>query len=102
MSGRATHHAARIHWSAEQVARGLPAVTHRIDPSWFVEAGDDSAEGWSLVCDFDEPPSVQGNPSIARVAFWMDHAPHDRLYAGVSLWLFERATRRYARVEIIS
>jgi hypothetical protein len=96
-----TAHAARIYWSVEQVERGLPAVTRTIEPAWFLEAGQGSEQGWTLVCEFDSPPSVQGNPSTAQVAFWVEGAPHERLAPGVALRLFERATRQHARVEIL-
>lgn len=81
--GRA--HTARIHWSAEQIRHGLPAVSRTIDPAWFSEAGLGSQESWSLVCEFETPPAVQGAPSIARVQFLVEQAPHDRLRSGARL-----------------
>lgn len=99
MMGRV--HAARIHWSAGQISRGLPGVPRTIDPAWFADAGSRSEEGWSLVCDFDVPAAQQGDPSAARVHLLVDEAPHDRLRPGASLRLFERATQQHARVEIL-
>jgi hypothetical protein len=91
---------ARIHWSAAQVRHGLPYVTRTVDPAWFV--GDPSnADGWSLMCRFEQPPSVQGNPSMATVCFVVAHAPHDRLRPGTELHLFERATGQRAALTIL-
>ena len=94
-------HTARIRWSAEQVRRGLPAEHRTVDPSWFSGDLPSTAEGWSLVCEFDAPPAVQGSPSLARVRFLVAAAPHDRLGRGARLQLFERATGRCAEVEIL-
>ncbi len=93
-------HTARITWSDELVRRGLPTVTHSIDSSWL-ESDPKGADGWSLVCRFDIPPREQGNPSIARIRFLVDEAPHDGLQPGRYLRLFERWTQGFARVEII-
>jgi hypothetical protein len=93
-------HRAQIAWSSEQVRRSLPECDRTIDPAWFASEPD-GAEGWSLACDFDRPPSQQGNPSVARVRFWMEDAPHERLAPGVTLRLFERGTQQRATVEIL-
>jgi hypothetical protein len=92
-----TEHLARITWSDEQVRRGLPAFTRTTDPAWFATP----AEGWSLVCRFHASPREQGSPSVARVAFLTEDAPHHRLIPGAQLKLFERSTRDVATVEII-
>ena len=94
-------HRARIQWSDAQVQRGLPALDRTIDPAWFVEPGRGSEEGWSLMCDFDGPPALQGSPSVARVKFLVEQAPHERLVPGARLELFERGTLQRARVEIL-
>ena len=39
--------------------------------------------------------------TAARVSCLVPDAPHDRLRPGVRLRLFERATQRYATVEIL-
>jgi hypothetical protein len=92
-----TEHLARITWSHEQVRRGLPAFTRTTDPAWF----ETPEEGWSLVCQFHASPREQGSPSVARVAFLTENAPHDRLTPGTKLNLFERSTRQLATVEIV-
>jgi hypothetical protein len=94
-------HAARIHWSTEQVRRGLPAVARTIDPAWLEAARPRIDEGWSLICEFERPPVEQGNPSVAQVHFLMNDAPLDWLRPGTWLRMFERATQQYARVEIL-
>ncbi len=90
-----------IHWSSEQERLGLPEVSRGIDPAWLSGTSSKLDEGWSLSYEFNSPPLTQGNPSIARVQFLVDEAPHKQLAAGVSLWLFERATQQYANVEIL-
>jgi len=94
-------HTARIHWSAEHVRRGLPAVARTVDPAWFGDAGPGAEEGWSLVCEFGVPPAEQGAPSSGGVYFLVAAAPHDRLRPGASLQMFERATQQRVRVEIL-
>ena len=88
-------HRARITWSSEHVRLGLPTFSQTTDPSWL----DGAEEGWSLVCVFDRPPRVQGNPSVARVRFLMEEAPP--LTPGTTIQLFERATSQRATVEIL-
>src|SRR5262249_6226940 len=46
-------------------------------------------EAWSIVLEFDEPPSVQGNPSLARARFLVEQAPVDRLKPGHAFELYE-------------
>ena len=59
------------------------------------------AKGGRSICEFDSPPSEQGDPSTARVQFAMEAAPHDRLTPGALLQMFEPATLKHARVEIL-
>jgi hypothetical protein len=93
-------HQASIRWSTEQERQGLPAFSRTTDPVWLVDEIPKQDEGWSLMCDFDSPPVVQGNPSNARVRYLMPNAPH-RLVPGLRLQLLERGTSRYADVEIL-
>jgi hypothetical protein len=92
---------ARITWSDEQVQLGLPGQLETIDPAWTPDAVPRVDEGWSLVCRFASPPSQQGNPSLAEVAFLVEGAP-EALTPGAFLKLYERDTGKYARVEILS
>jgi hypothetical protein len=94
-------HEARIYWSDVQVERGLPAFDRTIDPAWFTAPGRGSDEGWSLMCEFAAPPALQGSPSVARVKFMVDQAPHERLVPGTRLELLERGTLQRAQVEIL-
>ena len=100
-SAMETAHSALIYWSAEQGRRGLPTTSRTVDPAWFEDGESGRQEGWSLVCEFDAPPSEQGDPSQARVRFLIPDAPHDRLRPGVRLRLFERASQQCATVEIL-
>ena len=93
-------HRASIRWSAEQERQGLPAFSYTTDPSWHVEEVPRKDEGWSLMCNFDSPPSAQGNPSFAHVRYLMPNAPH-RLIPGLRLRMFERGTGQYAEVEVL-
>jgi hypothetical protein len=90
-------HLARIFWSDEQERRGLPAFTRTTDPAWL----GPSEDAWSLVCRFHASPREQGSPSIAKVSFLLEEAPHSRLLPGVKLRIFERSTQQLATVEII-
>ena len=96
-----TRHTARIYWSQQLLAKGLPAVERTVDPAWLMTPGRGSEQGWSLLCEFRPPPMDQGAPSLARVEFVVAEAPHERLVAGTWLELFERWTSQYARVEIL-
>jgi hypothetical protein len=91
---------ARVTWSNEQVALGLPRTSRVVDPAWFIPS-QGGEEGWSLVCDFDPAPVDQGNPSLASVHFMVDGAPVQRLQPGVTLRILERATQKFARIEIL-
>ena len=99
--GMSIQHRALIHWSPQQLQQGLPATVETIDPAWLDDATPRVDEGWSLVCFFDSPPARQGSPSLARVRFLVDEAPHDRLHPGARLRLIERATQALAQVEIL-
>jgi hypothetical protein len=91
-----SEHHATIEWSAEQAGQGLPKILESIDPSWF----NPGEEAWSIVCQFEIPPSEQGNPSRAIVRFLMPEAPHQLLIPGARLHLFERATAKTALLTI--
>jgi hypothetical protein len=95
-----TEHHARITWSSQHVAAGLPDTTETVDPAWL-GARTPEAEGWSLVCRFDSSPRAQGNPTTAVVRFLVPAAPHAALQPGTRLQLFERGTGQYADVEIL-
>ena len=94
------HHRARITWSQALTARGLPAFEQTIDPAWLAIGDVGKSEAWSLECRFDEAPSIQGNPSQAQNRFMMPEAPHHRLVAGATLYLYEPATSQLAVVAI--
>jgi len=94
---------AKVHWiPAEEGGRTfLPTGKQYATISRFTE--DASAwlqEAWSIVLEFDEPPSVQENPSIARVRFLVEQAPVDRLKPGHAFELYE-GNKKVAMVHII-
>ncbi len=92
-------HRASITWSDKRVDRGLPNSLRYIHPSWFPE--NEPVSGWSLVCEFEKPPSEQGNPYIAQVRYLFDEGPHERLQPGARLVLFEGYNDAFATVEIL-
>jgi hypothetical protein len=91
-------HQARIHWWTEHVCLGLADTRRAVDPSW---SSDNAAEGWNLICEFAVSPKDQGNPSLATISFLLDDAPAEWLGPGRELQLFEPATGKSARVEIL-
>jgi len=97
----AGEHRANITWSQALAERGLPTAREMRDPAWVDPDTPKADEGWSLICRFEAPPREQGNPSSAVVRFLADDAPHDRLRAGATLRLYERATGQYASVAIL-
>jgi len=92
---------ARITWSAQRVQQGLPTAFETVDPAWFGRGPSAGGEGWSVVCRYDEPPRVQGNPTRAWVRFLAPGAPHARLAPGAVLRMFEPGTGQLALVEIL-
>jgi hypothetical protein len=94
---------ARVHWipAAEGGRAFLPTGRKYATISRFTEdAGTWLQEGWSIVLEFDEPPSVQGNPSYVRARFLVEKAPVDRLKPGHSFALYE-GQKKVALVNII-
>jgi len=98
---RPSEHRARIRWSASLTQGGLPDTLRYVHPIRFTEGPPPwTDESWSLVCTFDTSPAKQGNPSIGRVGFLVDAAPHDRLKPGLKCWLYEGAAQA-AVVEVL-
>jgi hypothetical protein len=93
-------HRVRITWSESLIRRGLYAVDRMMDPVWL-DLDPLDAEGWTLRCRFEEPPSVQGSPSIGWAHFLMDEAPQEWLTPGMRLRLFERGSGEHALVEVL-
>jgi hypothetical protein len=61
--------------------------------TWFKSA-------WSIVLEFEVPPSQQGNPSFGRARFLSPDAPIERLKVGKEFELYE-GNRRTAIVKIL-
>jgi hypothetical protein len=78
----------------------LPTGKQYSTISRFIEDADAwLQEAWSIVLAFDEPPAVQGNPSIARARFLGEQAPVDRLKPGHACELYE-GKKKVAMVKI--
>lgn len=73
---------------------GLKYITvAKFDENWMEDA-------WSVVLEFESPPSVQGNPSVGCARFLMPNAPYEKLESGIRFELYEGATLT-ARVEVV-
>ena len=57
-------------------------------------------DAWSVICTFDTSPSQQGTPSLGRVEFMVNEAPHGLLKVGAKLRLWEGA-KTVATVEVL-
>jgi hypothetical protein len=94
---------AKVHWvPREEGGRtSLPTGKRYATIARFPEdTGTWLQEAWSIVLEFDEPPSAQGNPSIAKARFLVGQAPVDRLKPGRAFELYE-GKKKVATVEIV-
>lgn len=94
---------ARVHWvPPEKGGRlALPTGQRYMTVSRFEEdAGSWLRDAWSIVLEFDEPPSEQGNPSLATARFLVAESPVGRLKPGRKFELYE-GKNRTALVEIL-
>lgn len=72
-------------WSKEKL---LPNSNHYSTVSKFKD-DDWSKDAWSIVIEFNEPPSKQGNPSTGEAYFLANNAPKDKLKSGEIFELYE-------------
>ena len=82
----------KIHWlpPEEGGRNSLPAAKRYSTVSRFTEDADSwLSDAWSIVLEFDKPPSEQGNPSIGRASFLAEEAPVGRLQPGREFGLYE-------------
>jgi hypothetical protein len=94
---------AKVHWvpSEEGGRTSLPTGKKYSTMARFPEdTGTWLQEAWSIVLEFDEPPSTQGNPSIAKAQFLAGKAPVGRLKPGRAFELYE-GKKKVAMVEIV-
>jgi hypothetical protein len=91
---------AQVLWLTENLHGRLPAGNRYSTVSRFDEDQTWPSEAWSIVLEFDVPPEVQGNPSLARARFLSPEGPHDRLKAGAHFGLYE-GLRKVADVMIL-
>lgn len=92
-----------VDWiSPEDGGRGsLPGVSRYVTIGRFPQDGAGWPDGaWSVVLDFDPPPSRQGSPSRGRARFLMETAPLERLHPGARFELYE-GLQRVAHVEVL-
>lgn len=67
----------------------------------FPEDGPEWPDGaWTVVIDFDGPPSEQGNPSFGTARFLMEDGPAQRLRPGRTFQLHE-GLRQVATVRVL-
>ena len=67
----------------------------------FPEDGPEWPDGaWTVVLDFETPPSAQGNVSFGTARFLMPEAPQHRLRPGGSFQLHE-GLRKVATVDLL-
>jgi hypothetical protein len=93
----------KVYWTSPQAGgRAEPFTGHRY--STVARFPEDAQtwpdEAWSIVVDFQTPPSQQGNPSLGEAGFLVDDAPEGRLRAGTVFELFE-GHRMTAIVEVL-
>lgn len=78
---------------AEHLPTGLQYITvAKFDEGWEKDA-------WSIVLEFEKPPSIQGNPSLGYAKFLMPNAPKEKLSSGVEFELCEGSSL-VAKVQI--
>jgi hypothetical protein len=97
-------HNAKVYWqTAEEGGRtSLPTSGRYVNIARFPEDGTTWPDGaWSVVLEFETPPSQQGATSVGTVRFLAEDAPHDRLHAGRRFEVYE-GTRHTASVEVLS
>lgn len=75
-----------VEWKGIKAAK-LPVgnqyiTVAKFDKNWLKET-------WSIVLEFDEPPSSQGNPSKGWAHFLMPNAPINKLISGAVFELYE-------------
>jgi hypothetical protein len=94
---------AKVMWlsPSEGGRASLPDGTRYVTISKFPDDGPRWPDGaWSVVLDFDQPPSLQGTPSLGRASFLVENAPQDRLRPGTRFDLHE-GLRKVATVELV-
>ena len=94
---------ALVYWTASSEG-GLstpPTTLRMVHPAHFTEDGPrwPTPEGWSVVLEFDAPPTLSADPSPARVFFLFPNAPQSRLWSGRTLDYY-MGVRKIARIEV--
>lgn len=94
-------HPCRVYWTPrESGGRDEPfAGVWYSTSAKFPEQTDWQVDGWSVVLEFDTPPSEQENPSMGKARFLVEDAPADWLFPGQAFEMYE-GRRMTAQVEI--
>jgi len=98
-------HRVTVNWipSQEGGRKSLPSGKQYITICRFQEDTDDTwyQEAWSMVLEFDTPPTQQGYSCIGKAHFLANHAPTNRLRPGSRFELYE-GKRKVAKVEVLT
>lgn len=78
----------KIEWQGNKVLHP-PTGSQYITVSKFNSNWENDA--WSIVLEFEVPPSKQGNPSYGFAKFLLSNAPQDKLASGSKFELYEGA-----------
>ena len=91
----------RITWNTDETGGSLPFGKRYAGVSrWPEDSGEWKHGGWTVVIEFEQPPTDQGNPSKGIAHFLREEAPHDRLGKPGAFELFQ-LKKRVAEVEVI-
>jgi hypothetical protein len=98
-------HSALVKWVpiAERFNhRMLPVRSRWIGLSRFEDDGPAWPDGaWSVEVTFDEPPAEAcERPMPARIRFWFDEAPQERIRPGVQFEIYE-GLHKLADVDVL-
>lgn len=76
-----------VEWSAAHISAGLPDAARWVHPAHILPLSTPASDMWSLICEFEPTPLVQGTPSLARVRFAFETGPP--LSSGTQLALYD-------------
>lgn len=98
-------HRVTVNWipSQEGGRKSLPSGKQYITTCRFQQDTDDTwyQEAWSMVLEFDTPPTQQGYSCIGKAHFLANNAPNNRLQPGSRFELYE-GKRKVAKVEVLT
>lgn len=83
---------AEIVWDATKKVRPTASLRYSTI-SKFSEDLDWPNSAWSIMVEFEDIQSLASNPSMGKVRFLSEVAPHSRLRSGVKFELYEGPNR---------